>query len=54
MIIYPPITLWHFYQELELQRSVKMKVAENQQLEIAPVSVWGKDDKNPFFLASLK
>lgn len=54
MTIHSPITLWHFYQELEPQKPVKMKASENQHLEMAPVSVWGKDDQDYFFLARLR
>lgn len=48
MIIYPPITVWHFYQDLEPQWSVKTKDAEGHHLEMDPVSIWGKDDQNQF------
>lgn len=54
MIIHPPITLWHFYQKLEPQKSVIMKDAENQHLEMASVSICRKDVQNQFFLAKLR
>lgn len=54
MIIHPSITLWHFYQELERQRSVKMKDTEAQHLEKDPVSMWGRDDQNQFLLARFR
>lgn len=34
MIIHLLITLWHFYHELEPQRSVKMEDAESQYLKM--------------------